>query len=392
MVHSYGCIDLIVKSEALEKQHPGYAKYVGKKENVGVGNYDSSLICFPLGMSPYDADISAKRLASLYNFSLPAGDSANNSDSVFIAEPFGPTTECDWIECLGNGSYQIKSSIDEWDSEEWQKEFLQACKRENTRPARAAVFKHTQSVCEKGVYTSNGKTIVLDKPDKSIVYQSEIELPDNLELNSEKASIEVLNEDCLAVARNLENENPLVLNMANRRIPGGGVIGGAGAQEECLFRSSNYYQSLYKVSDKYPLNRDFGGVYTSNVTVFRDLEERGYGLLEKPFKTNFVAVSAINTPDLTDDYRLTDAMKQGTINKIKTILNIAVINGHTTLILSAFGCGVFRNPPNDIALLFKKCLMEPTYSHFFKKIVFAIKKDRNDLLNNNFEAFEECFK
>lgn len=42
-----------------------------------------------------------------------------------------------------------------------------------------------------------------------------------------------------------------------------------------------------------------------------------------------------------------------TINKIKTIFDIAYKNQNDAIVLSAFGCGAFCNPPGHIAELFK---------------------------------------
>lgn len=390
MVHSYGFIDLIVKSAALEKNYGG-AKAVGKQEGIRQGYFDSELICFPLGMNPFDAENEAKRLSSRYHFSLPANGSANNADSVVIEMESGPTTECNWLERIKIGSFQLRSYEGAWNPEKWLQDFNDAALKRNTRPVRVQVYKNTQKISEQGKYTINGKEVNLEVPGESTVYEKEIVLPADIEKNSTNTIFEVVNEDCLETARRLQNENPLLLNMANRQTPGGGVVGGAGAQEECLFRSSNYFQTLYEVGYAYPMNRDFGGIYSPDVTVFRDLESNGYALLEEPFKVSFVAVSAINNPALTSDGHLTKPMEIGTINKIKTILNIAVLHGHKTLILSALGCGAFHNPPEDIACLFKKLLQEEPYYHYFEKVVFAIKKDHNDIRNSNFKAFEECF-
>ena len=53
--------------------------------------------------------------------------------------------------------------------------------------------------------------------------------------------VEVQNIDCLYAGTQLKEQgyNPAVLNMASRRNPGGGVVTGAGAQEETLFRRTN---------------------------------------------------------------------------------------------------------------------------------------------------------
>lgn len=117
------------------------------------------------------------------------------------------------------------------------------------------------------------------------LYAGEI-YPDN---SSQTYDTEVLveNEDCLAVAEKYVrsgNEHVAVLNMANRQTPGGGGYAGAGAQEESCFRRSNYYLSLYRFADfagqyhitrcsvGYPLDRNFGGCFSPEVTVFRDVE------------------------------------------------------------------------------------------------------------------------
>lgn len=205
--------------------------------------------------------------------------------------------------------------------------------------------------------------------------------------------ITVVNDDCLAVAQ-VEQNNPLVLNMANAITPGGGVEGGAGAQEEHLFRSSNYLLSLYSFHDRlskqygiprakqsYPLHEAYGAVYSPKVTVFRGREEDGYPLLNQPYKASFVAVPAIYNPLLLKNskglYEMEEADQTLTKEKIRTIFKIATKHDHQTLILSAMGCGAFCNPPNQVARLFREVLEESAYRTAFSKIIFAIKDDHN---------------
>ncbi len=114
----------------------------------------------------------------------------------------------------------------------------------------------------------------------------------------EPAKIKVLNSDCLEVGLDLKRKgfNPVVLNMACATCPGtvfrnsnsffqgGGYKSGAGAQEEDLFRRSNYVQSLEdpdhldsERSWKYPIP-EFGGVYSPSVFVFRSGGPSGFVL------------------------------------------------------------------------------------------------------------------
>ena len=67
--------------------------------------------------------------------------------------------------------------------------------------------------------------------------------------------------------------------MASRQNPGGGVINGAGAQEETIFRRTNLFKSLYqfapyaaqygvkKCKYQYPMDRNFGGIYSPGITI-----------------------------------------------------------------------------------------------------------------------------
>ncbi len=68
-------------------------------------------------------------------------------------------------------------------------------------------------------------------------------------------------------------------------------------------------------------------------------------------------------------------MVEGTHKKIKMILDCAIVLSNYTLVLSAFGCGAFKNPPEQIAEIFKE---ELKYNHTFNDVYFSIKPDHND--------------
>ncbi|WP_431243332.1 TIGR02452 family protein [Flavobacterium sp. P21] len=70
------------------------------------------------------------------------------------------------------------------------------------------------------------------------------------------------------------------------------------------------------------------------------------------------------------------------------VLAIALKEKSDTLILGAWGCGVFRNETKDVARLFKEIIAEK-YAGAFKKIVFAVFD--NSEKKSNFKLFEDVF-
>ena len=93
----------------------------------------------------------------------------------------------------------------------------------------------------------------------------------------------------------------------------------------------------------------------------------------EPFRLSFVAVAAIAAPQLDAQGRMLAQLRAVTLNKIHTIFRIALLNGHDSMILGAWGCGQFKNPPDQIAQLFHIVMNESEFYHKFRKIIFAIK-------------------
>jgi uncharacterized protein (TIGR02452 family) len=201
--------------------------------------------------------------------------------------------------------------------------------------------------------------------------------------------VQVLQMDTLDALKLLSHKesgciNPVVLNMANPSHPGGGVEGGASAQEENIFRRTNYFLTL-KMSFYPILNSDT--IYSSGVTRFRSSEETGY-IFEEPQKICIIACPSVRHPELTQQGLFKnnhDLVMQ--YEKICNIFKTAIANGHDSIVLSAFGCGAFRCPPEEVAGLFKKAL--DIYGHYFKRVIFAIKQPVDDQSKNNYKIFEE---
>ena len=262
------------------------------------------------------------------------------------------------------------------------------------------IFLETIAIVKRGGYVSvSGKKIVFPDPSSlvkdSVLYDSKLELDDSsVQYPTEYA---VRNQDCLLAGRNLREEglNPVVLNMANRQNPGGGVMHGARAQEESIFRRSNIFLSLYQFAsyaeqyglkqraEQYPMDRNYGGAYSPDVIVFRGEQSEGYPLLDNPYALSFVTVAALHDPALTSSHHLVSSALEGTRKRMQTILRIALRHGHDAIVLGAWGCGAFHNPPRDIARLFHETLESPTFKGRFKKVVFAILDDHNARKRHN---------
>lgn len=76
-------------------------------------------------------------------------------------------------------------------------------------------------------------------------------------------------------------------------------------------------------------------------------------------------------------------------HRIRNIFEVAIANGVDNLVLGAFGCGAFNNPPEMAAGVFKRLLIDNRYASYFEKVAFAIKKTRD--VCPNYEAFKSVF-
>ena len=280
----------------------------------------------------------------------------------------------------------------------WIKDFqVASSERQGFRELRAQIFKDTLRFVQSG-YKLEGSQIVIEN---DCIISEYFDKPDKISRKNEfETKFSVVNSDCLEVAQLMLDAgfNPCVLNMASRQNPGGGVINGAGAQEENIFRRTNLFMSLYqftqhandygikKNQNSYPLNKNTGGIYSGKITVFRASEKNGYRLLNSPFMLSFVSVPAINQPEIIkkdNQYYIVESLIESTKEKIRTILRIAGKYNHDCLILGAFGCGAFGNPPNHIAKLFKEVFSENEFFNIFRIVVFAIFEDHNSGKEHN---------
>lgn len=182
-------------------------------------------------------------------------------------------------------------------------------------------------------------------------------------------------------------------------LPGGGYLSGAGAQEENLFRRTNYVQHLADPDKEFDPKRkwkyripEFSCIYSRNVFIIRASEAEGYAFLPDPVPISFLALSAYSHPPLTkNNQRLIPEMAEKTKQKIRGMLATGLWHDHDSLVLSALGCGAFRNPPRHMAQLFKEVLAEEEFVNRYKHISFAIFDDHNARGEGNYRPFFEVF-
>jgi len=192
-------------------------------------------------------------------------------------------------------------------------------------------------------------------------------------------SVDVVEEDTLYCASRLydETNNPTVgvLNMACYKHAGGGLLFGAGAQEENLCRRTNLMNHLAHV--RYPLDIGVCAV-SKRVHYFRGPEDAGYPFLLREEQKKFVVLSSAAycmPPLVSGKNSLGIGHAAGIYLTMCAILRGGKQAGCNVLVLSALGCGAYGTPPKDVARLFAYAIKN---EGFEGKIVFAILPDHRN--------------
>lgn len=199
-----------------------------------------------------------------------------------------------------------------------------------------------------------------------------------------------------------------ILNFASATNPGGGVTRGSSAQEEAICRCSTLFPNLnereswnifYEPHRRQhdPLHND-DCIYTPGVMVFKS--DTDYPQLlpeEKWYSVNVVTCAApnlrekpsnsMNSGDGDAAVHISRENLQALHEKrMRKVLEIAWRKGNEVVILGAFGCGAFRNPPMVVAQAMKTVVQE--YRKNFETIEFAIYCSPRD--DANYRVFQSA--
>jgi len=275
------------------------------------------------------------------------------------------------------------------------------------RSTRRSIARDTVAILESGTYQAPaGRTVDLREAIAACKSATTCYGPNELVAMRRKqnpdtgaaARITVGNETSLQSARELLEsgaERVACLNFASAKNPGGGFLGGAEAQEEAICRPSALYASLLTANeDYYEPNRQSANclyldhaIYSPDVPVFRD--EEGV-LLDDPYLVSFVTAPAPNRGAIErNSPELVSEIETVFRRRIINVLAIMAAHGHRDLVLGAWGCGVFRNSPTDVAEWFRQILAHDGWQAHFDQIRFGVLDRSSDL--STLAAFQRQF-
>jgi uncharacterized protein (TIGR02452 family) len=254
-------------------------------------------------------------------------------------------------------------------------------KRDNARIAA-----NTLALIEKGAYEAAGVRHDLTAPvaaaaDATRFYDLEdiAALPRPARANA-AGVIEVVAQSTLQAMQDMTGQGMWLaaLNFASARNPGGGFLGGAQAQEESLARSGGLYPCLLRAVPFYDAHRRERDLCYSHRMVFSPrvpfFKNDAGDLLAAPYVADIVTAAAPNfgaveANQAADLHRVPHVLRE----RADRVLALAAHHGHTHLVLGAWGCGVFRNPPGMVAGAFAALLgAGGPYHRAFELVRFAI--------------------
>ena len=219
--------------------------------------------------------------------------------------------------------------------------------------------------------------------DPSVRYKGLLKSRDSPILKGQ-SKYHVVNEDCVDACVRIVQSNAGcrvgLLNMASELCPGGGVKSGAVAQEESICRRTTLYPTL--TQQQYPLMHD-EVIYTPNVKVVKD---RSHARCPQINIAGIVSAAAIRRPTLSEFGELykfdSDLLK----NKIRMVLEVFEYAKMDHLVLGAWGCGAFCNPPKNVAAAFYEVLQDFYFENVTFAIIYPWARDKD-----NFDEFSRIF-
>ncbi|MBQ7276445.1 MAG: TIGR02452 family protein [Bacilli bacterium] len=242
----------------------------------------------------------------------------------------------------------------------------------NYRALNNFVMTHTVEMCENDKELIKAIDNTINK--QYIVYEEGFK-KDN-RINEETTNIIVTKDRSMEAAKKYKGKKIAVLNFANNHNVGGAPFS-AGAQEESICRISTLYPCLQKEDDSfykkhqdlYEMGKiDYLGnddlIYSPDIVVFKS-DESAPKLLEE---SEWFKVDVITSAAPVIYYYIPNNYDEIIYSRLEKVFEVAKKENVDVLILGAWGCGAFHNPPERVAKIFKKLLKE----YYFETVEFAV--------------------
>ncbi len=263
-----------------------------------------------------------------------------------------------------------------------------------SRSKRTLIAQQTVVILDTGSYTvSTGRVLDVSSAIKNMIEGTVHFTPESFDevIRQRDAIVDntssgtppkylVNNTTTLSAARELVDADAspvLCLNFASAKNPGGGFLSGSQAQEESLARATGLYGSINRVTQYFEANRRCSTclytdhmIYSPAVPVFRNDDDE---LISEPFLVSMLTSPAVNKGAMLNNEpdRLHE-IEPTMLARIDRILAVAVVRGYRRIVLGAWGCGVFRNDPGDVANWFAAQLQSNAYRNAFDTVYFAV--------------------
>ncbi len=276
----------------------------------------------------------------------------------------------------------------------------------DNRELRMKIFEGTRSLCQNNEGLKN--SIEKSCREQTIYWEGEKIDFENPRFSSPLKFV-VSKEKTVEAARKYaeEGKKTCILNFASSVAPGGGVVNGAQAQEESICRVSTLYFAL---SDKNTAGKFYDRhwelihagkmnrrntddiIYTPGVTVVRDDSNDEVELPENEwYQIDVITCAAPDIRSVGDETEYNpeqNELYREFVKRWKCILSEGAKHKADVLILGAFGCGVFANPPKLVAEAF--CEAVKGFENHFETIEFAVYGPKEN--NANYQAFKAIIK
>lgn len=205
---------------------------------------------------------------------------------------------------------------------------------------------------------------------------------DEPELSGGVQQIVVADTDSVTAAIRYQSGRTAILNFASYKNPGGRFLDGSMAQEEALCHESILYNVLKRFEKSYYeknreqknralyLNR---ALYSENVLFLNDEGEYRFDVITCA-SPNYGAAKKYCNVTREENREVLES-------RIRFVLSLAEEKGIDTLILGAYGCGVFGQDPAEVSRIFHENVAKTR----IRRVIFAIPG------GPNLKAFQKEF-